>query len=162
MNVLKRVAVIWSFLFAISACASTENGYGHAAPYSGEISKTQLLNEYSTFENGVHAYQLSEQDKEVVSSWPSNISFEIYFGTWCHDSEREVPRLIKILSNNQNVAMKLYALDYQKKEPSGKANKAQVKYTPTIVVLKNGVEVGRIVERPAKDLVSDIDRLINR
>ena len=85
------------------------------------------------------------------------------FGTWCHDSEREVPRLLKILDalGVEDDRLMLIALDWDKREPLGRAREAGVEFTPTFVFYVDGREVGRIVERPEVSLEQDIERIVS-
>jgi len=52
--------------------------------------------------------------------------------------------------------LNLIGLDYRKREPGGRASEFKIRYTPTAVFLRGGVEVGRIVERPKISLRDDI------
>ena len=96
-----------------------------------------------------------------MQSLPDDLVIDIYFATWCHDSQREVPRLLKALQTKPDIKINLVSLDYQKQEPTGRAAQAGVKFTPTFIVSREGKELGRIIERPKIDLVSDISAMIN-
>lgn len=128
----------------------------------GDMSAQQLLASQVTFVNGYQQFRLSEQEKALIQQWPENTHFEVYFGTWCHDSEREVPKLLKIIEANTSHTHQLIALDYQKTEPKGRAKRAGVMFTPTIIIYVNDKEVGRIIERPRNTLVNDIDQMIKK
>ena len=83
---------------------------------------------------------------------------KILFGTWCHDSEREVPRLLKLLaaSGVKEESISLIALDISKEEPEGRAKVLDVRFTPTFIFFSDGIELGQIVEQPSKSLFEDI------
>ena len=118
----------------------------------GDITPDELLSAYPSFRGGYKA--LSVEPLYL----PEDVSVLMFFGTWCHDSEREVPRLLKLLEaaglSENNLS--LIALDYRKREPKGRAAKFNVRYTPTAIFMREGVEVGRIVERPNISLHEDI------
>ena len=80
------------------------------------------------------------------------------FGTWCHDSERKVPRLLKLLDQSeadlQNLT--LFAVDRKKTDPDGFAARLELQYTPTIIVSEGGQEIARIIERPLEGLATDL------
>lgn len=142
-----------------SKSASTSNlaSHRHQSGYiTGDVTQQSLLKGYPYFAKGYQNYQLTQQQVKQMKNLPSDMSLDIYFGTWCHDSQREVPRLLKALSVNPNITAKLIALDIRKQEPQGRAKASGVKYTPTIIVKLNGEEVGRIIERPKVDLVTDM------
>jgi thiol-disulfide isomerase/thioredoxin len=129
----------------------------------GVISEDKLLSDYSEFNKNYQAFSVSAQDVEIIAQWPENLKVEVFFGTWCHDSEREVPKLLKLFKANKHITPKLVALDYQKQDPEQSAEKHRVKYTPTIIIYKDASkkeELGRIIERPKTSLVEDINQLL--
>ena len=137
----------------LSACASSTSNDDMVI---GDISATQLLADNLLFDASYRHFQLTDEQIAQIKALSNDVSVDIYFGTWCHDSQREVPRLLKALSHNPQISTKLVALDYQKVEPAGRAKAAGVKYTPTMIVKVNGKEVGRIIERPKVDLITDL------
>ena len=126
----------------------------------GDLTQGELFEQYPYFAKGYESFALSQTQIAKVKSLPRDVSLDIYFGAWCHDSQREVPRLLKAMSVNSNVPVSLIALDIRKHEPQGRAATQGVKYTPTIIVKRNGKELGRIIERPKVDLISDIVALV--
>ena len=142
----------------VSACAAqVEQG---ASEHLGDMKASVLLNDFPVFSEIYHEFGLNEWQKQQVQSWPSGLTMDIYFGTWCHDSEREVPKMIKILEQNDKLSSNLIALDTSKSEPAGRASLADVQYTPTFILYLGGKEIGRIIERPAQDLISDINQML--
>ena len=109
-------------------CAHSIDSSGYAL---GEVDQKELLIKYKSFSRSYQTYTLETEQIMQVKRWPSNLKIDIYFATWCHDSEREVPRLLKTLQKNNQIEVLLLALDYQKSEPKGRAKQANVKYTPT-------------------------------
>ncbi len=92
----------------------------------------------------------------------AGLSIEIFFGTWCHDSKREVPRVLRVLDDAQVPASRvtLYALSDNpgvfKMTPDGHEHELLVHRTATVVVLRDGVELGRLVEKPSATLEEDL------
>ncbi|MEN1786343.1 MAG: thioredoxin family protein [Bacteroidota bacterium] len=86
----------------------------------------------------------------------------LFLGTWCGDSKREVPRLLKILDQLHFPVDKLtmVALDRRKeqykKSPEGQEEGHHIIRVPTLIVLKDGKEVNRIVESPVDSLEEDL------
>lgn len=124
----------------------------------GNINSEQLLSTYTDFSQEFEAFSVSEAEMKQVAAWPNTVTIDVFFGSWCHDSVREVPRLLKAV--NKQVKVNLIGLDYLKSEPLGRALQAEIKFTPTFIVYLNNKELGRIVERPTGSLVTDIDNLI--
>ena len=83
--------------------------------------------------------------------------------TRCHDSEREVPRFLKILNslNFSNENIRVVLLNSEKKTADGLEIGKEITNTPTIIFLKNSSEENRIVEFPYENLEKDIYRIIN-
>ena len=91
-----------------------------------------------------------------------DIKIYVFFGTWCHDSEREVPRLLSLLSkldvpeNNIN----LIGLNFMKNDLHGREVEFQIKKTPSFIFFKNQQEIGRIVEKPEISLEADLLKIL--
>lgn len=146
-----------SFLLTLTSCRNTDNRNDLSV---GVITKQALLAQDKRFAEPYQQFLLTPQDVKTIKSWSSDIHIEVFFGTWCHDSQREVPRFLKIFTQNQQVPIKLFALDYQKSDPSGQAKIKGIVYTPTFIIYRGNKELGRIIERPKSSLVSDIDDLL--
>jgi len=145
-------------LILVSACANSHVEKSTMA--IGVVGQQQLITNHPDFLQSYQAFQLSALEVAEIKSWPSDLHIDIYFGTWCHDSEREVPRFLKMLTANSVLSYRLIALDYNKAEPSGSAQKHAIKYTPTFVVYQNKQEIGRIIERPTVSLTADISAML--
>ena len=148
--------ILLTSLFFMS-CVHSNDSIDYAL---GEVNQQDLLTDYESFAISYQEFAIEIEQKKQVEQWPSNLKVDVYFATWCHDSEREVPHLLKALQKNNQIKVMLLALDYQKSEPKGRAKKANVKYTPTFVVSLAGKELGRIIERPIKSLVDDITAML--
>ncbi len=151
-------------LVAITLYINNCYGAGNSStgePKTGAINVQELLSHYELFDRKYQAFTLSETEQQVMSQWPDDLSIEIYFGTWCHDSQREVPRLLKALAKHDNIPLQLTLLDHQKSDPQGQAKIKKVKYTPTFIIYQDQREIGRIIERPKVSLIADITQFIN-
>lgn len=72
-----------------------------------------------------------------------------FMGTWCHDSNREIPRLVRIVEE-LGIAdqLELYGLDVDKSSLFDREAAYNIKNTPTIIFFSKGEEIGRIIEEP--------------
>ncbi|MEO8360410.1 MAG: hypothetical protein ABI672_10305 [Vicinamibacteria bacterium] len=92
----------------------------------------------------------------------ADVSVEVYFGTWCGDSKRQVPRLLRILRDTgfDERRLSMYGLSDLpmefKQAPEHPEAKRRIHRTPTIVIVRDGREIGRIVETPGTTLEADI------
>lgn len=88
---------------------------------------------------------------------------QLFLGTWCSDSQREVPNFIKILQavdfpiNN----LEMVAMDGDKENPAQEKKEWNIDYVPTIIFVKDGKEVNRIVEMPLESLEKDMLKILS-
>jgi thioredoxin 1 len=124
----------------------------------GDISQAQLLERHEMFKRNYDAYEVTAG----IDGLPADMKVKILFGTWCHDSEREVPRMLKLLAasgvKEENIS--LISLDIRKEEPEGRAKALGVRFTPTFIFFSDDVELGRIIERPVESLQADITAIV--
>ena len=143
-------------------CSATKQPLPISAPLSGEISAGQLITQYPQFRTTYEQYQPSSAEINAIKSL-SGKSLLILFGTWCHDSEREVPRLLKLidLSGVKLKELSLHGVNYNKQEPTNLHRQYDLKYSPTIILLQGEVELGRIVEKPMLSLGEDLASFVS-
>ena len=127
----------------------------------GDIQIQNLFTEYPLFKSRYDNYEVTDQ---INLSDLEDISVVIMFGTWCHDSKREVPRMLRILDSAGvgTEQISLIGVDINKTEPKGREKLYNLRKTPTLILLKNGKEVGRIIERPNVSLEADLIGLTTR
>ena len=146
------------FIFLISSSAN-ERIENINKQHRGSIEIEELFSEYSIFKTGHDNYVPS--DLSVLNY--DDISIVIFFGTWCHDSKRELPKALKIFNeigiNDENI--ELIAVGLDKKEPQGRAAKLKLMYTPTLIFFRGSQEIGRIIEKPVISLEKDIALIIS-
>ena len=89
---------------------------------------------------------------------------DVYFGSWCSDSFEQVPYLVTALklAANPALTLTLIGVDRQKDEPEGRGKSAGVKRVPTIVITRDGTELGRVIETPATATIDrDVAMILN-
>ncbi|PRB03591.1 thioredoxin [Chryseobacterium sp. MYb7] len=74
----------------------------------------------------------------------------VFMGTWCEDSHRDFPRLMKILeaANYPENKLNIIAVNRKKESPTGDESLYNIQKVPTIILKRYGKEVGRIIEMP--------------
>jgi thiol-disulfide isomerase/thioredoxin len=118
----------------------------------------------SWFDYEYEAYEVNEAALSNLKM--KGVTFKVFLGTWCSDSQRELPRFYKIadyldLKENQ---LQIVGLDNHtdryKQSPQHEEEGWNIEYVPTIIVLKDGKEVGRIVEMPEVSLEEDLVKIL--
>ena len=115
--------------------------------------------EFSDWYNAEYfAYEPDDFIIEQLKPNLKNVDIEIFMGTWCGDSRREVPRFIKILDLIEYDKNKLQIInvDRKKRSPQKAEKNKNIEYVPTIIFLRDNVEIGRIIEYPIITLESDM------
>ncbi len=143
------------FLFLIASNIYAYESYSNKGDLLGDTQTSLLLNNYPIFEKNYKSYQV---DTTYNLEHLKHMEVVILFGTWCHDSKREVPRMLKILDSISMLPdqISLIALDRNKTEPKDRHQTYNLKYTPTFIFFQNGFEIGRIVEKPSTSLENDL------
>lgn len=91
-----------------------------------------------------------------------NYTIKAFFGSWCGDSKKELPRFLKVLeaANFPTQNIEIVALDNQsstyKQSPSHEEKDLNIHRVPTFIFYKDGKEVNRIVEHPKETFERDI------
>lgn len=149
-------AALVLFIFTPQSLEATADRYRYPL---GDISQAELFERHAVFKRNYDAYEVTAE----IDGLPADLKVKILFGTWCHDSEREVPRMLKLLaaSGVKEDNISLISLDVRKEEPEGRAKAMDVRFTPTFVFFHEGTEFGRIIERPIVDLTHDLRVLVN-
>lgn len=93
--------------------------------------------------------------------------FKIVFGSWCGDSKREVPRMLKALrtagfsdKNIQLIGVSSNSEVY-KQAPNREEKELNVYRVPTFIVYQNNKEIGRINEYPVESLERDLEKILS-
>lgn len=92
----------------------------------------------------------------------SDYKLLLFAGAWCEDSEVQVPIIMDVLIKTgvNTEKFNLFGVDRDKREGSGTAAKFKIEKVPTLIILKSGKEIGRIVESPKVSWEDDMRTLI--
>lgn len=127
--------------------------------YLGPIDADSLFAGYPDFAANHYRYQ---PDSAAVA-WLAackvdSIDIVMVLGTWCGDSKRNAPALLKTLDEACNPLLQAdcYGIAPGKLVPADIVRKYAISYVPTVIVYHKGQEVGRIVEHPAVSMEQDL------
>ncbi len=91
-------------------------------------------------------------------------SIYVFLGTWCSDTQRELPRFCKIMDHEyfQGTNVRYFAFDGNKQNGVIDTDEYYVQFLPTFIFYYKGNELCRIVETPHYSLEEDIMDLLMR
>jgi thiol-disulfide isomerase/thioredoxin len=119
------------------------------------------------FEKNYSDYKVNDTITKKINPLVSDKTFLLFMGTWCGDSKREVPRMLKILkaSNVSKSQVKLVMVDNHdstyKQSPQHEEAGLNLHRVPTLIVYQNQQEIGRIVESPVFSIEKDLFAILN-
>ncbi|HWK06034.1 MAG TPA: thioredoxin family protein [Puia sp.] len=138
-----------------------------------ERGKPQLLGKWSRqrleqapydswFIKNYSDYTVDSATANRLRSRLADKSVKLFMGTWCGDSQREIPRIFKILdycgidSGRVQLVMVSDADSTYKQSPGHEERGMNIFRVPDLIVLDRGKEMGRIVESPVQSLEKDL------
>lgn len=107
-------------------------------------------------------YRADKHAMEVLNNNLHKYELVVLFGSWCEDSHLQLPHLYKVLKEAGMPLEKvtLYGLDRTKKGRDMEDKIFRVERVPTIILIQNHKEIGRIVETPQRSLEADLAAMI--
>ncbi|HUR81648.1 MAG TPA: thioredoxin family protein [Thermoanaerobaculia bacterium] len=85
------------------------------------------------------------------------VTLQVVMATWCGDSRQHVPRLLKSIAraNNPNITVELTGVGPDFTTPMAVVSGENITNVPTVIVRREGRELGRYVETPAAATIED-------
>ena len=130
----------------------------------GKTTQGALMRDVPAFWNGYRDYTPRKDIVGRIASAKGPFDILVFFGTWCKDSVSEVPKILRILdmAGNGDLRLALYGVDRAKKEGLGMSEKFTIQRVPTTIVLRDGIELGRIVEYPATSNEEELLKILEK
>ena len=152
---MKQTVPLLLVALVLSGCA----GQREAQTERGWIDRAVLeKQEHLQFKARYDTVQVEQRFVQMIRNVYAGVSTIVFLGTWCSDSQREVPRFLKAADESgiPPESIKLYALDRTKKSDDGLTEQYRIERVPTFIFLKNGEEIGRIIEVPQVNVEADM------
>lgn len=131
----------------------------------GKFTKEDLLKPpFDTwFKSAYENFTPSEEAMESIKNNISDYEILVFMGTWCGDSKREVPKLLKILDMAEYDLsnLTLIGVSRSKTTPEKLEDAWDINRVPSIIFIKDGKEINRFVEYPRETLEEDIANIVN-
>lgn len=125
----------------------------------GSVSYAQMKKFTNTwFKPEYNFYKVNGERLAQIKPLLDNKNVVLIMGTWCEDSQREVPGMMKILdqAGYDTTSMKIIAVDEDKRTKNGIEERYAPSYVPALIFFEGENEINRIVEFPINTLEQDI------
>ncbi len=128
----------------------------------GKITTEQLYAGAPVFRENAQKFTPDAAAVKRIREIGWQLKIVMFLGTWCPDSIREAPKLIKLLeeANNPNISLDLYAVNTSMEDGAGLAKTHGIRAVPTMIFFRAGGELGRIIESPATTMENDFLKII--
>ncbi|WP_207432601.1 thioredoxin family protein [Sabulibacter ruber] len=102
----------------------------------------------SWFHPAYQRYTPNAKIMEQLQPLLEGVTVKAYVGSWCMDSQRDVPRFYKVIDQAHfpYSRLKMISLREDKSAPEGEEKIDNITAVPTFILYKDGKEMGRIVE----------------
>ncbi|MBS1578135.1 MAG: thioredoxin family protein [Bacteroidetes bacterium] len=150
---MKKYLVFVALLFSCTtqhkvAYQTTQNG--EEKILTGYINR-KVIETDSSFKWFKENMKLGQTDTNAIKAFSKNknkFTLIVFGGTWCHDTQFLLPQFYKLIdeSHYSEKNITLLAVDENKHTVNNLHTKYAIISVPTFIVLKNGKEVGRVVE----------------
>ncbi len=165
INIMQKIITL--ALMAFMGVALAQQSYLDNTKHKHLIGKFEVkqLKEdtaYSKWYNkNYETYKTEDALLPKIKSLADNTTkIQIFMGTWCGDSKREVPRMIKLLDkagiSNYEIIGTYDTDTLYKVSPQHEEKGLNIFRVPTFIVYKNGKELNRIIEFPKDNLEKDL------
>lgn len=121
----------------------------------------------SWYNSGFKEYEPQPQVIEQIKKLdPAKFTMRIFFGSWCGDSKRELPRMMKVLKaagfSEKNIQLigVSDSLPTYKQSPKREEKGLNIYRVPTFIVYQKEKEVGRIIEFAVESLERDLHKIL--
>ncbi len=123
---------------------------------------------YNTEYDSYEVDAVFKEHKKEFKKLFRNRSVQIFMGTWCSDSQREVPRFMKIMDflGVSKGQIQLVGVNRKKQAFEGQDLGKRIKRVPTFIFYQHEfadrtpTEIGRIVESPVESLEKDMLKIL--
>lgn len=147
-----------------AAAAESEEPEPQEPVLTGEVTREQVEESVPDWVEAEVAATPDAGAARALAAVPPGAQVTVYLGTWCSDSKRELARFWRALDETGGAVpftLRYVAVARDKKEPVALVEGSGLQYVPTLVVERDGREVGRIVESAPQGIERDLLSLLD-
>jgi thiol-disulfide isomerase/thioredoxin len=116
----------------------------------GIINKYVVQNDstYNWYNSSAGAYKADTATLNAFERAKAKVQFVVFGGTWCEDTQFILPKFFKLqeMAGVGDDRVSFFGVNRDKKTLANIADAFNVINVPTIIVMKDGKEAGRVVE----------------
>lgn len=149
--------------FALVTLAVTSGCAGGTRVMVGVTSRAAIETELENWRDEIARTSVDEDVARSLRDVPPGAEVDVFLGTWCGDSRRVVSRLFRALEvagEPLPFSIRFVGVDRSKVAPDGLTDGAELRFVPTIIVRRDGTEVGRIVESAPRGVETELRALL--
>ncbi len=142
----------------------------------GEVTREDIAKTIAGWDDEFFDYTPDQETLSAIEEEIYGVEITCVLGTWCSDSQREIPRLWKILETVDYPVseIKMYAVGSSRfsadlQVPARVLTWSErlkdhydVERVATIIISRGGREIGRIVETPEESLEKDLMKILEK
>lgn len=137
---------------------------GQSQPLKGKFDMKQLVNDSTQawFHTGINRYDANSTMVNYIKTNKDKIQLVALVNTTDEASRKLLPEFYKvmILSSVPEESIHMYGMDNSGNSGDAKADSYKVKKYPTILVIRDGKEEGRITGAPKSSIEDDLAQII--
>ncbi len=154
---MKKIILASTMLLAIFDTINAQTPYTNTINEKKETILNGIITKYAIANNealktwyGTNqaSYKPDATVLAAMEAAKGKVQFVVFGGTWCEDTQFILPRFFK-LQEQAGIAdnsISFYGVDRAKKTLGNLNDAFKITNVPTIIVMKDGKEVGRVVE----------------
>ena len=157
---MKKLFVLAAVLFCVNTVFAQQPEVSRDASgekvLKGFITRQQLATDtaFSWFAKNQQGYVPAQNALQALKANRDSVSIIAFGGTWCHDTQFILPKFFA-LADAAGVSperITVIGVDRNKKTIQHLSETFNITNVPTIIVMKNGKEIGRVIEYGKKGM----------
>ncbi len=154
---MKRLLPVFILTLLVASGVAAQHQYETLVERPGEktlkgIISREVIEKDTSFTKwyaeNLKGYTPNQRALEGLKKNPDSIRFLVFMGTWCEDSHFVIPKMFTLLdaAGYTKDHVSLIGVDRAKTTLGHLESPLDVRLVPTIIIMKNGKELGRVVE----------------
>lgn len=144
------ILLVWSYSAVAQNQFETSIDKKGEKVFKGIISRDVLQSDtsFKWYAENLKGYTPNSLALSALRQYGDSLQLIVFMGTWCEDSHVIIPKFFSLLdaAGFSKDRVTLIGVDRNKKTLGFLAEALDIKNVPTLMVMKNGKEMGRVVE----------------